>query len=487
MWSRATLVVHLSRPAFASPQLARHARRDSASVFATPYSSASSPHMHSQPLASTNRVDPYALLKAEITHIRSSFLSLLGSSDSSLSEPIASYYFHHPSKQLRSLLVLLFSHATNGLGSHFPLKLAEHSRLSTEQLDAPLSRPDGLDDYNPSMPDHAASFQSPFDLRLPPTHTFLSPPPSLCAESAVSTPHLAHTLLPTQLRLAQIVEMMHITSLLHHDVSNKSDLRGGASSTPVAFDSKLTVLGGDFLLGRIIAALSQLGDNEVVELISTALISLVEGEVLQMRGTDAETHVDLLSSLHPSMSGEVDFKLASLHAQPLHAEVPCSDRWCRYLKKTYLKTASLMAKGARAAVDLGGCREGEIWKEVAYAYGLNVGIAFHLVNDILDCSSSVPLGKPLGGYLHLGIATGPVLYAAEEHPELEPLIARGFKHDGDIERALSLIHASSGVQRTWELAQVYADKAREVLGELPASEAREALESLTDGVVRRGR
>ncbi|KAF8131625.1 isoprenoid synthase domain-containing protein [Boletus edulis] len=479
MWSRATLVVHLSRPAFASPQLARHARRDSASVFAMPYSSASSPHMHSQPLASTNRVDPYALLKAEITHIRSSLLSLLHSSDSSLSEPIASYYFHHPSKQLRSLLVLLFSRATNGLGTHFPHKLwfAEHSRLSTEQLDAPLSRPDVLSDYNPSMPDHAASFQSPFDLRLPPTHTFPSPQFSLCADT---------THLPIQLRLAQIVEMMHIASLLHDGVSNKSDLRGGVSSTPVAFDNKLTVLGGDFLLGRIIAALSQLGDNEVVELISTALVSLVEGEVLQMRGTDAETRVDLLSSLHPSMSGEVDFKLASLHAQLLHAEVPCSDRWCRYLKKTYLKTASLMAKGARAAVVLGGCREGEIWKEVAYAYGLNVGIAFHLVNDILDCSSSVPLGKPLGGDLHLGIATGPVLYAAEEHPELEPLIVRGFRHDGDIERALSLIHASSGVQRTWELAQAYAEKAREVLGELPASEAREALEALTDGVVRRG-
>ncbi|KAG6380744.1 isoprenoid synthase domain-containing protein [Boletus reticuloceps] len=328
MWSRATLV-HLSRPAFASPQLARHARCDSTSVFATPYSSASSPHTHSQPLASANKVDPHALLKAEITHVRSSLLNLLGSSNPTLSD-IASYYFHHPSKQLRPLVVLLFSRATNGLGSHFPLKLwfAEHSRLSTEQLDAPLSRPDVLNDYNSSMPDHAASFQSPFDLRLPPTHTFPSPPSSLCAKSAVSTPHLAHTLLPTQLRLAQIVEMMHIASLLHDDVSNKSDLRGGASSTPVAFDNKLTVLGGDFLLGRIIAALSQLGDNEVVELISTALVNLVEGEVLQMRGTDDETHVDL----------------ASLHAEPLHAELPCSDRWCTYLKKTYLKTASLMAK-----------------------------------------------------------------------------------------------------------------------------------------------
>ncbi|KAF8131628.1 isoprenoid synthase domain-containing protein [Boletus edulis] len=459
MWSRATLVVHLSRHTFASPHLARHARRQSVSAFATLQSSASSSHARSSPLASANKVDPHALLKAEITHVRSSLLNLLGSSNPTLSE-IASYYFHHPSKQLRPLLVLLFSRATNGLGSHFPLKLwfAEHSRLSAEQLDAPLSRPDVLNDYNPSMPDYTASFQSPFDLRPPPTHTFPTPPPSLYAESAVSSAQLAHTLLPTQLRLAQIVEMIHVASLLHDDVIDKSDLRRGAPSAPAAFGNKLAVLGGDFLLGRSSAALTRLGDNEAVELISSAIANLVEGEILQMKGT-----------------------------KPLHAEVPCSDRWCTYLKKTYLKTASLVAKGARAAVVLGGCREGEVWKEVAYAYGRNVGIAFQLVDDILDFSSSTALGKPGSGTdLRLGIATGPVLYAAEEHPELEPLVARGFKHDGDVERAMSLIHASSGVQRTRDLAQAYAEKAREVLGVLPASEAREALEALTDGVVRRG-
>ncbi|KAF8433488.1 terpenoid synthase [Boletus edulis BED1] len=478
-WSRATSTVRLSRHTFASPHLARHARRQSVSAFATPQPSASSSHARSSPLASANKVDPHALLKAEITHVRSSLLNLLGSSNPTLSE-IASYYFHHPSKQLRPLLVLLFSRATNGLGSHFPLKLwfAEHSHLSAEQLDAPLSRPDVLNDYNPSMPDHTASFQSPFDLRPPPTHTFPSPPPSLYAESAVSS-QLAHTLLPTQLRLAQIVEMIHVASLLHDDVIDKSDLRRGAPSAPAAFGNKLAVLGGDFLLGRSSAALARLGDNEAVELISSVIANLVEGEILQMKGTSARTNVE------SSASSEVD--LASLHAEPLHAEVPCSDRWCTYLKKTYLKTASLMAKGARAAVVLGGCREGEVWKEVAYAYGRNLGTAFQLVDDILDFSSSTALGKPGSGTdLRLGIATGPVLYAAEEYPELEPLIARGFKHDGDVERAMSLIHASSGVQRTRDLAQAYAEKAREVLGVLPASEAREALEALTDGVVRRG-
>ncbi|KAF9225319.1 terpenoid synthase [Gyrodon lividus] len=483
-WSSAAATVRLSLRTLATPRVIR--RHNSASAFATPQPS---PHVRtSQPdvsppetMPSPKTIDPHALLKVEMTHIRTSLVNLLGSSHPTLSQ-IASYYFHHPSKQLRPLLVLLFSRATNGLGSHYSLKAwsAEHSRLSAEQLDAPLSRPDVLNDFNPSMPDHTASFQTPFDVRPPSMRTYPSPPPSLSDESSLPIPQLTHTLLPTQLRLAQIVEMIHVASLLHDDVIDKSPLRRGAPSAPAAFGNKLAVLGGDFLLGRASAALSRLGEGEVVELISGVIANLVEGEILQMKGagTGAGTGTE---------SPSIEIDISSLRAPPSHVEAPFPDRWSTYLKKTYLKTASLMAKGARAAVVLGGCREGELWKEVAYAYGRNLGIAFQLVDDILDFSSSTALGKPgSGADLRLGLATGPVLYAAEEYPELEPLIARGFKEDGDVERALSLIHASSGVSRTRDLAHAHAEKAREVLRALPASEARDALEALTDGVVRRG-
>ncbi|KAF8845999.1 terpenoid synthase [Paxillus ammoniavirescens] len=337
------------------------------------------------------------------------------------------------------------------------------------------------------MPDHTASFHTPFDLRPPPRRMFPSPPPSLSDESRPSISQLTHTLLPTQLRLAQIVEMIHVASLLHDDVIDKSPLRRGVPSAPAAFGNKVTVLGGDFLLGRASAALSRLGEEEVVELISGVVANLAEGEILQMRVTQTRSELSSSSSSAFSAPSSTDIDISSLHAPPSHAEAPCPDRWSTYIKKTYLKTASLMAKGARAAVVLGGCREGEVWKEVAYAYGRNLGIAFQLVDDILDFSSSTALGKPgSGADLRLGLATGPVLYAAEEHPELEPLIARRFKEDGDVERALSLIHASSGVSRTRDLARAHAEKAREVLMVLPASEARDALEALTDGVVRRG-
>ena len=89
--------------------------------------------------------------------------------------------------------------------------------------------------------------------------------------------------------------------------------------------------------------------------IASVIANLVEGEILQLKSV----HADELGI--PSLSPKVG-----------------QDNWNIYLQKTYLKTASLMAKGARAAVVLGGCKEGEVWKEVAYAYGRNLGIAFQV-------------------------------------------------------------------------------------------------------------
>ncbi|KAI0323112.1 isoprenoid synthase domain-containing protein [Amylostereum chailletii] len=390
-----------------------------------PYSALAQPHRHTQesvaahaPLPPNSllstpspRPDPYSLLKPQLDTLRERLLNLLGSSHPTLTE-IAKYYFLQPSKQLRPLFVLLFAQATNGLGTDWEQKRwaaeCEGAGGRAEELDQPLSRPDVLNDWNPHMPDHTASFSTVFSL-LPaqPASPQPMPPPR--------TPHspaLANVLLPTQARLAQIVEMIHVASLLHDDVVDKSDLRRGAPSAPAAFGNKFTILAGDFLLGRASLALSRLGDPEVVELIASVIINLVEGEILQLNKVVAEGTA--LATAGSRGSG--------------------SEGWNMYLKKTYLKTASLMAKGARASVVLGGSREGEVWKEVAYAYGRNIGIAFQLVDDVLDYEAGEStLGKPGGADLKLGLATGPALYAWEEHPEMGPLIARKFENEGDVE------------------------------------------------------
>ncbi|PPR06137.1 hypothetical protein CVT26_005359 [Gymnopilus dilepis] len=389
--------------------------------------------------------DPYLLVASELTYIRKNMLNLLGSAHPGLAG-MAEYYFLHPSKQLRSLLVLLFSRATNGLGRHWERKhwdaAYESTSSQSEVLDRPLKLPNVLNEWNPSMPDHTESFESVFILQQPAQPPSIPPRPSRrpVVPPQLVTPML---LLPTQVRLAQIVEMIHVASLLHETISRGPEEKNG-------FGNKLSILGGDFLLGRASTALSRLGESEVVELVASVISNLVEGEFLSMD--------EVRTPEQGLIQGPTSLTAA----------------WELYLRKSYLKTASLMAKGARSAVILGGSQEDDIWKEVAYAYGRNLGIAYQLLEDAADLRNISP-----------GLATGAMLFACEERPALLPLIRRNFTSPGDIELALEYIQGTSGVERTHLLAETYADKAREVLHLLPESDTKHALEGLTEIVVSR--
>lgn len=330
-------------------------------------------------------VDPFALVAPQLKKIRTSILPLLTSGHPALTE-LTSYYFLHPSKHIRPLLVLLFSRATNGLGSGWGTKLW-HSQTKgaggrEEELNWPLGRSDVLNDWNPSMPEGVtAKWEGRFSIKEP-VHPrlrsgFVPVPPILqplqaSAAAALATPA---TILPTQIRLAQIVELIHAASLLHDDVIDVSPLRRSAPSAPAAFGNKLSVLGGIFVLGRASAMLSRLGDSEVTELIASVISNLVEGEILQMKDVINEHEGgNGVANVLLSTSEEGSSKSTSTNATTLRLR----QTWNLYLQKTYLKTASLMAKGARSAVVLGGCEEGEIFREVAYAYGRNLGIAFQV-------------------------------------------------------------------------------------------------------------
>jgi hexaprenyl-diphosphate synthase len=307
------------------------------------------------PTSTHQALDPYKLLAPQLNDLRDSLLKLLDSSPR-LSE-IAKYYFLHPSKLLRPLLVLLWSQATNGLGHDWQLKKwaaeCEGAGGRAEELDQPWTRADVLNDWNPNMPDDTASLQAVFMKK--PSPSFTRPTPPLLKNMATGVLDLSVSLLPTQIRLAQILEMLHVGSLLHDDAIDDSTSRRGFPSAPKTFGNKPTILGGDFLLARINMTACRLGDNEVVELITSILTNLIEGEILQLKQLDRGDRSETFS---PARLGK--------------------EIWNLYLQKTYFKTASLMAKGSRAAVVLGGSKEDEIWKEAAYAYGRNLGIAFQV-------------------------------------------------------------------------------------------------------------
>lgn len=258
------------------------------------------------------------------------------------------------------------------------------------------------------------------------------------------------SILSSQRRLAEIIEMIHTASLFHDDVIDTSDTRRGVPSAHRAYGDKLAILAGDFLLARASVALARLRNLEVVELISTVIEHLVKGEVMQMRGG----HLKNCTALE------------------------------YYFHKNYYKTGSLMANSCRAASVLGG--HDDKVQDIAFAYGKHIGLAFQLVDDILDFEGSITsLGKPALADLKAGLATAPVLLAADEFPRLQTLIDRKFAEPGDVDEALLLVTQSKGLQRTKDLAIAQADEAINAILSLEPSPARDALAHLAFKVVSR--
>ncbi len=250
-------------------------------------------------------------------------------------------------------------------------------------------------------------------------------------------------------RLAEITEMIHTASLVHDDVVDESDLRRGMPTVHSNFGNQIAVLAGDFLFAQASWYLANLDNLDVVKLLSRVIMDLAEGEIQQgLNRFVTDTTIDA------------------------------------YLEKSYYKTASLLANSAKAAAVLSESPS-ELAEQV-YNYGRHLGLAFQIVDDILDFTGSTEvLGKPAGSDLKSGNLTAPVLYAMEEVPVLEVLIEREFAQPGDFEQAIALVQNSQGLARSRDLANYHGQAAIACLQNLPPSESKQALVSLSDYVLRR--
>ena len=255
-----------------------------------------------------------------------------------------------------------------------------------------------------------------------------------------------------QRRLAEISEMIHTASLFHDDVIDGSDTRRGMPSVHTVFGNKMAILAGDYLLARASICLARLRHLEVVETMSTVIEHLVRGEVMQIRGTS-------------SSEGK-------------------NENMVYYLKKNFFKTGSLMANSCKSAALLADCPPALV--DASYRYGKHVGMAFQLVDDVLDFEGSVSsMGKPTLSDLKAGLATAPVMFSARVFPELEEMMDRKFKEEGDVERARELVFQSDGLEQTKHLARLHAEFAMEALLELDDGVHRDALINLAYKVVSR--
>jgi hexaprenyl-diphosphate synthase len=336
-------------------------------------------------------IDPGRIVAKEMKFLTGNIRKLLGSGHPSL-DRVAKYYTQAEGKHIRPLIVLLMSRAT-ALCPKSP-QPRQQTLEAAVCIDSSLSPLSILADRNP-----------------------YSPLSGLSSPGYDSSPQ-TDDILPSQRRLAEITELIHTASLLHDDVIDHSVSRRGAPSANLEFGNKMAVLAGDFLLGRASVALARLRNAEVIELLATVIANLVEGEFMQLKNTARDER------------------------NPVWSE----DTLSYYLQKTYLKTASLISKSCRAAALLGGADSQTV--DAAYGYGKNLGLAFQLVDDMLDYTiSEEELGKPAGADLELGLATAPLLFAWKTMPELGALVGRKFEKEGDVNRVSPSKPLRRGKQR----------------------------------------
>lgn len=253
-------------------------------------------------------------------------------------------------------------------------------------------------------------------------------------------------------QLGQIVEMIHVASLIHDDVLDEADTRRGGEAVHKLYSNKVAVLAGDYLLARASVLLARLENTAVVQIMATALESLVAGEIMQLKSSPEEL-----------------LQMSS------------------YLRKSYYKTASLICYACRSTALLGGHAYGSTVATACEEFGFHMGLAFQIQDDILDFTAAADiLGKPALADMSLGLSTAPILYAAQEFPHLEPLVKRRFKEKNDKQTALEALYKSeTAMDKAKELAKFHAQRAVDALLRLPQSESRDALLRLTYVVITR--
>ena len=258
---------------------------------------------------------------------------------------------------------------------------------------------------------------------------------------------------PDHHQLAAIIEFIHTSTLLHDDVVDESDLRRGRSTANALWGNAPSVLVGDFLYSRSFQLMVELDRMDVMRLLADTTNRIAEGEVLQL----------------------------------LHVHNPDTDE-AAYLRVIERKTAVLFAAGTRLGAMASGVDEG-IQRRL-YDYGMALGYAFQIADDVLDYTADAEaLGKNLGDDLAEGKATLPLIHAIRHSDTATAERLRAIVQEGDagaMPEVLAAIRATGGLDYSRERARHYAAMAEQALDGLPESDALAALRGLARYAVERG-
>ncbi|NCT68972.1 MAG: octaprenyl-diphosphate synthase [Rhodanobacteraceae bacterium] len=256
------------------------------------------------------------------------------------------------------------------------------------------------------------------------------------------------------LPLAALIEFIHTSTLLHDDVVDESDLRRGRKTANAVWGNAASVLVGDFLYSRSFQMMVELDSMRVMRILADTTNRIAEGEVLQ-----------LLNIGNPDT-----------HEQA-------------YLDVIERKTAVLFAAATRLGAVLAGLPAAQ--EDALARYGLDLGYAFQIADDVLDYASDADtLGKAIGHDLAEGKPTLPLILAiARSEPAQAARLKQALQAGGGdaLDEVLAAIHATGALDASRERAHRYAASARDALGALAPSAARDALAVLADYAVDRTR
>lgn len=257
-----------------------------------------------------------------------------------------------------------------------------------------------------------------------------------------------------QIKLATSVEFMHTATLLHDDVVDESDLRRSKPTARMIWGNQASVLVGDFLLGQAFKMMVDVGSLDALDVLSNAASVIAEGEVLQL-------------SVAKNMATTEDDYLAVIRA----------------------KTAALFSAAAEVGPIIAGAGKAE--RDALRSYGTNLGLAFQLVDDVLDYGGKAQdLGKNVGDDFREGKITLPVVLAYrrgsdDDRAFWRSAIEQGNSDDAALEKAHLLIARSNALNDTIARAEHYGAMARDALAPMAETPAKAAMLEVIDFCISR--
>ena len=253
--------------------------------------------------------------------------------------------------------------------------------------------------------------------------------------------------------MAVAVELLHLATLIHDDTVDDADLRRGKATVSNLWGKDVAVLFGDYIFASSATFVCDTENVRVIRRFAETIMELASGQLSEY-----------FNAYNPRQARD------------------------QYQERIYRKTASLFRTATETGAVLGGAAEAQI--QALSGYGYNIGMAFQMVDDLLDVrGDAAELGKPVGSDLLQGVLTLPTIMLLERYPENNPIEAlfRDRSQDGKVQQTLDMIYNSSILTDCYAVVRGYCERATSSLDILPDCPARRSLLELSDYIWERTR